>query len=70
MEKYARTDNIHRFYSAKDIKDRFPNIKSIMYTKRHNESTNNQSTITKNVDEKANMPGWTIFIARIALKML
>ena len=52
-QKYARTTYIHNSYRAKDIKDRFPNMKSIMYTNRHNKSRNNLSTITNNVDEKA-----------------
>ena len=39
--------------SRKNIINRFPNMKSIIYTKKRNKSTNNKSTITKNVDEKA-----------------
>ena len=53
LAKYARTGYIHRSYRAKDIINRFPNMKSIMYTNKHNKSTNNKSSITKNVDEKA-----------------
>ena len=51
-QKYARTGYIHCSYRAKDIINRFPNMKSIMYTNKHNKSTNNKSTITKNVDER------------------
>ena len=49
-QKYARKANIRCLYRAKDILKRFPYMKSIMYTNKHNKSTNNQSTITKNVD--------------------
>ena len=52
-QKYSRTGYIHHSNRAKDIINRFPNLKSIMYTDKHNKSTNNKSTITKNVDEKA-----------------
>ena len=52
-QKYARTDYIRRSYRAKDSINRFPNMKSIMYTNKHNKSSNNKSRINKNVDEKA-----------------
>ena len=52
-QKYTRTDYIHRSYGSKDILNRFPNMKSIKFTNKHNKITKNQSTITKNVDEKA-----------------
>ena len=52
-QKYAKTGYIRRSDRAKNSLNRFPNMKSIMYTKKRNKSTNNKSTITKNVDEKA-----------------
>ena len=51
-QKYARTGYIRRLYRAKHIINRFPNMKSIMYTNKSNKSSNNKFTITKNVDEK------------------
>ena len=52
-QKYARRGYIHYMYRAKDIINRFTNIKSIMYNDKRNKSTNNKSTVNQNVDEKA-----------------
>ena len=41
MQKYSRMDYIRHSYGAKDITDRFINMKSIMYTDEHNKTTNN-----------------------------
>ena len=52
-QKYARMGYICQSYRAKNIINRFLNMKSIMYINKHNKSTNNKSTIIKNVDENA-----------------